>query len=247
LALDAAEFYQDDKPNFLRQGDVLVGVPLLLLPPAKELLLLRSPGRRSRIDSLSAGAYELARELALNDPFEHGPEYVVVSAVRGIAVLMTATCDLVDTEDWVVAPAYEVAGSGYNEGNLIAGRYRNLFYLPVHEHFSAVYVDLSDLRPIRRAAVDLDNRLASMTRATQSELIERWVRSMGRKWGFDQTDIVQPPGKRETGRYRRHKCNEFDIPAHEHTFDTGKPFPDCEPCSKINKTPQWYPLQKHRK
>jgi hypothetical protein len=246
LALPKDAFYQADKPNYLQQGDVLIGVPLLFLPADPELLIIREQSSRRHIDQIHSGAVEIVRELALgSDAFDDRHEWVAVSAARSMAVLMTATCDIVDADQLWVCLSYEVEGSGLDEGNMRAGKYTNLFWMPEHEHFSRIYLDLSDVRSVSSKAVDLDNRLAALTREAQYELVERFIRSFGRKWGFEAGDGVPPSGKYETGNFRCARCVEHDIPIRE--IKPQKQFPPCEACEKIGKAAQWYPLRKHRR
>lgn len=247
MALSSEEFYQQQSPDYLQQGDVLSGVPLLLLPADSELVLVRSYYGRKWVPQLQPGTAELVRESATTDAFRHGSEYVVVSAVRSMAVLMTATCDLVDTEQWLVCPLHRVKNSGYDEGNLRAGKYATLYLLAENDRFPSAFIDLSDLRPIRSKSIDLNNRVASITRDGQNDLVERFVKAMGRNWGHAPGDTVEPPGKYQTGRFRCARCNQYDVPITESTFEVGSKFPVCTACEKINKAAQWYPLSKHRK
>lgn len=229
MALQPGDYYLSDKPNFLQQGDVLTGVPLVLLPASPEMIVLRG-SHRAPIDDPQPGSYEAIRELALSDAFDEA-EYVMVSAVRSLAVLMTPTCDLVDTEDWLVCPLHHVAGSELDVGNLRAGKYMHLMWLPKHDHYEEAYIDLSDHRPIRKASVDLSNRLASMTRDARNELVNRYVSAMGRNWGFDAGEAVPPKGKHETGKFRCARCLNHDIAIKEIEVNPGESFPECEGCS----------------
>jgi len=244
--LSTDSFYQENKPDYLQQGDVLTGVPLLYLPPSKELVLVRSHPNRIRIADLQAGTVEAVRELAASNPFDNQPEYVIVSAVRSIAILMTPTCDL-DKEDWLVSPAHYVEGSGYDLGNLKAGKFSTLFWLPEHEHFPECYVDISDMRPVRKESLDLHNRLAALSRETQAALLEKFVKSMGRKWGHAKDEVVEPLERNQTGAYRCYRCNDHDITVPQEKFQAGTTYPTCPNCDKIGKEAQWYPLLKHRK
>jgi hypothetical protein len=244
--LSPDEFYQENKPNYLQQGDVLTGVPLIYLPASKELVLVRSHPSRMLIADLQAGTVEAVRELAASDPFDNQPEYVIVSAVRSLAVLMTPTCDL-DKDDLLVSPAHYVEGSGYDVGNLKSGKYSTLFWLPLHEHFPECFVDVSDLRPVRCESIDLHNRLASLTREAQNLLLEKFMKGMGRKWGHAKGETIEPLEKNQTGSYRCYRCNDHDITIPQEKFTAGAEYPACPNCDKIGKESQWYPLLKHRK
>jgi hypothetical protein len=243
------DFYQENPPGYLMQGDILTGVPLLMLPPSKELVLVRSHPSRLNISLLQGERVEAVRELAANNPFDNRPEYVIVSAVRALAILMTATCDLVEdgADTWVVCPVNAVEGSGYDTGNLKAGKYSNLFWLPAYDHFPDAFVDLSDLRQITRESIDLDNRLASLIPEKQNALADKFVLAMGRSWGYEEGDLVPPIQKYETGKYNCLNCNKYDIEYRVYSLASGSKFPECPNCKKIGKAAQWHPLFKHRK
>lgn len=73
---------------------------------------------------------------------------------------------------------------------------------------------------------------------TQSELVERFIRSFGPKWGHEAKEQVPVRGKYETGRFRCARCVEHDIPVKEIEATAGASFPECEPCDKIGKPAQ---------
>src|SRR5205823_14496840 len=114
------------------------------------LVVVRSAHQQFRIDHLKPGDAVLVDELALNDAFERGSEYCVVSVQRSSAMLVTPTCDL-DQEDgvWMVWPLRPIEGSGLDVGNLNAGKFANLYRLPDHKYFDSVFLDISDIRPVR--------------------------------------------------------------------------------------------------
>jgi hypothetical protein len=199
------------------------------------------------MDHLQPGEVELVRELALQDAFDIGTEYIVVSAVKGAAMIITATCDLDDLDIWMVTPLRPVEGSRLDVGNLEAGKYANLYSLPANGYFQPSFLDLSDLRPARPQQAPLKNRIASVTREAQFDIVERMYSSIGRTWGYRAGEKVEPAGKYETGKFRCARCNLYDVPVSEKTLPVGAEFPECEQCAKIKKPAQWYPLTKHRK
>jgi hypothetical protein len=247
LPPSADQFYLADLPTHLQQGDIIGGVPQLLLPPLEASVVVRSTHHRRPIEHLEAGEVELVHELALPDAFDLGTEYIVVSAIKGAAMIITATCDLDDLDIWMVTPLRPVEGSGLDVGNLDAGKYANLYSLPGHEHFNPSFLDLSDLRPARPQQAPLKNRIASISREAQFDIVERMYSSIGRPWGYRAGEKVEPAGKYGTGKFRCARCNLYDVPVSEKTLPEGGEFPECEQCKKIKKPAQWYPLTKHRK
>lgn len=199
-------------------------------------------------DHLEAGGALLVDERAVNDAFERGAEYAAVSVIRAHAMLLTPTCDL-EQEDGVllVWPLRPIEGSGFNEANLDAGKYANLYRLPDNVYFEGVFIDLTDIRPVRPQQFPLKNRVASLSREAQNEILDKFHLSMGRIWGYAEGEIIEALAKYETGTFRCAQCNRYDVEVPQKALKPGTQAPECENCKKIGKAPQWYPLTKHRK
>jgi hypothetical protein len=241
------EFYLDDPPTHLQQGDICAGVPILLLPPSEELILIRD-SRKQRMDQLAAGLVELTRERAVGDAFDGTPEYVAIAAERIWSMLMTPTCDLDGLAVWAVWPLYGVEGAGADvERALQAPSHPTLFRLPHNNDFPASYIDVTDFRSIGKEHFQLKDRIASVTREAQHELTERFLRASGRPWGYGPGETVQPLARYETGKYRCARCNLYGVTVSEISLKPGEQFPVCDNCKKINKSAQWYPVTKHKK
>jgi hypothetical protein len=245
--LETNEFYLGVSPTHLQQGDICAGVPILLLPPSEELILIRG-SYNQRMDRLAAGPVELTREQAVDDAFDGASEYVAVAAERIWAMLMTPTCDLDSLNVWAVWPLYDVEGAGNEvQRALAAPSHPTLLRLPDNDWFPPSYIDLTDFRSIAKEHFQRKSRVASITREAQHELTERFLRASGRPWGYGPGETVEALARYETGKYRCARCNVYDITVTEISLATGEKFPVCESCKKINKTAQWYPLTKHKK
>jgi len=196
------EFYGDDPPTHLQQGDICAGVPLLLFPASEELILIRSSENRQRTDRLAPGIFELVREQAVGDAFDGSHEYVAVAAERIWAMLMTPTCDLDDLAVWAVWPLYGVEGAGEDvERALATPSHPTLLRLPNNDHFPASYIDVTDFRSIGKEHFQLKDRIASVTREAQHELTERFLKASGRPWGHGPGETVEPLARRETANF----------------------------------------------
>jgi hypothetical protein len=241
------EFYGDDPPTHLQQGDICAGVPILLLPPSEELILIRDRDKQ-RLDHLAAGPVELLRERAVGDAFDAGTEYVAVAAERIWAMLMTPTCDLDGLVTWGVWPLYGVEGAGADiERALAAPSHPTLLRLPDNDNFPASYIDVTDFRSIAKEHFQLKDRIASVTREAQHEITERFIKGQGRSWGYGQGETVPPLARYETGTYRCARCNLYNVSVSEISLKPGEQFPVCDNCQKINKAAQWYQVTKHKK
>jgi len=247
LPLEYDSFYDFSNPLYLQQGDLFPNVPLVSLPPGKELILLRVPGSRARLRGLPGEAIEAVRERATDAFGDDEPEHIVALAQRAMGILITQTCDIEDTEqqNWLVSPAYSIDGSSVDRKTLFANKYSNLFLLPRHPngYFEDSYIDLSDMRPVRRGSVGLPDRVASLSKATQNELAEKLARSLSRRWGFGPGEVV-----RVSGKYRCNSCNNyFGVGNPERDFAAGERFPGCPDCAEVHKTAAWYLLVQHRR
>ncbi len=140
-------------------------------------------------------------EKALPDAFEKDTEYAAVTVQRGIAMLVTPTCDLNSLDVWMVCPLRPVAASGLDLGNLRAGKYTNLYLLPDHENIDEALLDLTDIRSVRPQQFPLKNRIASVTREGTDEVLRKFHGSLGRTWGYAPGEIIEPLGKYQTGHF----------------------------------------------
>ncbi len=211
-------------------------------------MLIRSPHRRFPLEHLEPGEAVLVNEKTLNDAFETGSEYAAVSVQRGLAMLITPTCDLQQPDGvWAVWPLRPIGGAGIDIGNLDAGKYANLTRVPDHDYFEEVFIDLTDIRPVRPEQFLLKNRVASITREAEDEILQKYHRALGRTWGYAQGETIDPLGKYQTGAFRCAQCNLYDVSVTTIQLKAGMQAPECENCKRIGKSAQWYPLTKHRK
>lgn len=253
MPLTPEDFYLQSCPSELQQGDIADGVPLLLLPASSRLVLIRSTHRNFFIDHLDPGPVNLVDELVPSDRFDHGFEYAAAAVIRGMAMLVTPTCDLKDIAEiggtWSAWPIKPLKDSSLDRGSLAAGKYNNLYALPKHRNFDEAFVDVTDIRPVQPQHFPAGNRIASTTRMAQEEMLEKCSAAFGRIWGYAEGEKIEAAAKHETGRFRCARCNSYDITVpNPISLNAGDYAPKCESCAKIGKGAQWYPLRKyHRK
>ncbi len=238
------EFYDLSSPTFLQQGDIFPNIPLMTVPPSRDLVVVREVETRAPWIP-SPGVVEALDELTVNAFSEGNREHIIVSAERGMGLLLTQTCDLTDNDYWLVCPAFTLEGTSIDVANLFAGKYQNLLGLPQHPlgHFDPCFVNLNDMRQIAKDSVVLADRVASVTPRIQHAIADKIGQMLGRTWGYgDGEDVPQ------TGLYKCYRCNFFmnlENPARE--FPAGTKFPVCDNCARIHKRAQWYQLRKHKK
>lgn len=242
MSSEGEDFYDLSPPRFLQQGDIFPNLPLISPPLSRYLTVLRSDATGKPWEP-SAGPLEAFDERLIN-AFDGVPEHIAVPAERGLAAIITQTCDLVDEEQWLICPLLMLEGTDIHPGNLSAGKYANLFGMRKHpEHFDAGYLDLGRCFPIRRDTVELKDRIASLTLSAQHALNDKLSETLTRVWGFAPGETVPV-----TGKYRCIRCFNFlDVKNDIVDFKAGEPFRDCDDCQKINKHAQWRLLRKHKK
>lgn len=244
MELDCSEFYEDSLPNFPQQGDVYPNVPLINLPPSPRLVVLRPAIGRAYVEELPFGQLEGVREDAVN-AFDGHPEYIVASAHRSTAMIVTQTCDLVDTSYWLACPLLSLKGSNVDRGNLFSGRYPGLFGVCPHPsgHFEESYVDLASPRPVRREALTLKDRIAALSASSQARLTDCIGFHLSRPWGFGPGEEVT-----RTGTYRCLKCfQSLDSTVPEIRLSAGDKFPECDNCRTFRKKAQWRLVGRRKK
>jgi YjzC-like protein len=240
------DFYLSDSPYHLQQGDILQGVPLITPPAARELVILRGPGRRYSYPLDPSTNLEAVREGALADAFDNDhPEFVAVTVQRVPAVLITPTCDLDKREVWQFVPIREIPADAKKD--IFAGKMTSLF--PVHAIEEAglndSVIDVGDVRLVRREAIRPDLRLKSLSPDACSALSEIIVRAAGRVWGYKSGELVP-----EDGIYRCARDNAHYDLKHEpklQELKKGDQFPECPNCSWSHKSAQWYRLTKAKR
>jgi hypothetical protein len=244
LADAGDDFYDLTSPVYPQQGDIFPNVPLISPPPSLHLVVLREADGRPW--NPHPGLLQASSEQLLN-AFDGTPEYIAVSAERGLAAILTQTCDLTDPgqEQWLACPLLEIEGTNIDKGNLFAGKYANLFGMAKHPsgHFDMGFLDLTKCCPIRREAVAEKDRIASLTASAQHSLSDKLSETLTRPWGYAPGELVP-----HTGKYRCLRCFLFyDLENRVWEFKGGTQFGDCPDCLKINKRAQWRPLRKHQK
>jgi len=244
LADAGEDFYDLTSPVYPQQGDIFPNVPLISPPPSLHLVVLRELDGRPW--DPHPGPLQASSEQLLN-AFDGAPEYVAVPAERGLAAILTQTCDLTNPEQlqWLVCPLLEIQEPTIDAGNLFAGKYANLFGMPKHPsgYFDMGYLDLTKCSTIRRESVAEKDRIASLTASAQHALGDKLSETLTRPWGYAPGELVPA-----TGRYRCLRCFLFDgLENRIWDFEVGAKFGDCPDCSKIKKKAQWRPLRKHAK
>ncbi len=185
--MDLPNFYDENPPRRLQQGDLLQGIPLIICPETDQLAVIRTPSR-GEIALIRQEPIAVFDELVLGDrAFENEIEFVAVRAERGLVAIVTQTCDL-DNESrdaWLVAPVRLLAEhQSINQKELERFKYSALFPLPAHpnDYYEVGFIDLGDIRQINKAVAGLSDRIAAMATEVQREFGDHIARFFGRVW-----------------------------------------------------------------
>lgn len=241
------DFYELPGPNYLQQGDIFPAVPLFSLPALNDLVLVREAYDGAPVaGKLEQGVFALVAESTVEDSFLDGAtEFIVVTAQRGLAMLVTQTCNVEGAEALAVCPVLSLQGTTIDRGNLFSGRYAGLFGLHPHPEgiFGECYVDLSFIKPVRASYLQVGDRLASLSAVRQLSLMEKLASAHSRDWGHAEGERVTADGQ-----YRCLRCNRWhDVQNPIVELKAGQTFPKCEKCSAIRKSAQWQLLLKYQK
>lgn len=244
MVLDCSQFFEEVLPDFPQQGDIYPNVPLINLPPSPRLVVLRPAVSHTYTEDLPFALLEGVSEDSV-DAFDGHPEYVVASAQRSMAMIVTQTCDLVDTSYWLACPLLSLEGSDVDRGNLFSGRYPGLFGVCPHPsgYFEESYVDLAGPRPVRREALALADRIVALSIPAQARLTDSIAIHLSRPWGFGPGEEVA-----RTGTYRCLKCfQSLDSTVPEIKLSAGDKFPECDNCRVFRKTAQWRLVERRKR
>lgn len=237
------DFYIPDPPYHLQQGDVLQAVPVITAPAG--LILLRQAGDRAYSYPLERGRPLEHVPENLVDAFDgERPEFIVVTAQRVPAVLMTPTCDLEKRELWLFSP---LKMPEEHRDQIFSGKALSLFpiYAIPEAGIKDSAIDVGDLRPVHRNLVKADLRIKSMGREALLALGEMMTRAQSRIWGYAPGELVPHDGKYRCARDNAHY--DLKTPPDPVELKRGGQFPECPNCSWSHKSAQWYMLSKLRR
>jgi len=241
------DFYAIPGPTYLQQADVFDDVPLFDLPTLNQLVLLRELDTLARVDELRPGSFAVVDENDAYKPFYQGArEYVVMSAARGAALLITQTCNIDHADELLVSPLLALEGTRIDRGNLFAGKYASLFGLRAHPDglYDESYIDLRILKAVHKEQLDIEDRVASLQPVRQFAFMGQIATAIARDWGNAAGEEVE-----EDGKYRCLRCNRWHDIGENPVIELrkGQLFPRCERCAALNgKSAQWQLLFRYQ-
>jgi hypothetical protein len=232
--MNNAESWYSTRPGneTLYQGDVLEGIPIVVMPPASSrpwTILKPSPPvtrEQALAGSLPKNFYPRPKEPA-PEVWAEQQELVLAKGTKTKVILATQSCDLERRNYFQVVPIYSVGNlHPFKLASLRSLDVLYMFYLPGAEGgFPESYADLTQIVSVHKSyfknAVPVKCLSAKATILFQAHLAEFF----GRPFGFNTRDLVP-----ETGAYTCVNC--FHTKLSIQTVDQVKsdPFKGCPGC-----------------
>jgi hypothetical protein len=235
MPIDAASWYipRPGDPS-LYQGDVVAGVPVVLMPPAsgRPWAILKPSPPTTRDQALAGNLpknfYPRPKE---PDPevWSNHEELVLAKGIKTRIIILTQSCDIDRRHYLQVAPIYDAAGM--TELKLASLRTQDIFYmfyLPADgADFPESYADLTQIGSVHKSyfkgAVPMKKLSATATTALQAHLADYF----GRPFGFNTRDLVP-----EAGSYACVNCFHTSLTIQTLPQVAGIPFKACAGCGE---------------
>lgn len=224
------------EPHLLYQGEILLDVPLMLMPMAPRWLLLRTKSGAPLEEALNKG--DNPRFVKVLDSNQTqlawdgaDGDYVMARLSKRPVLVLSQTCDISSKEFIAVAPIHPVDGiSPEQRESAIQGGMFEVIYLPPNADppFPESFADLSHLQAVHRSYVKrlLPTQHFRLSAASTLLLQQRITRYFGRPNSFDAREDKVPGD----GTYLCVGCFYFDGVISSCEVRLGEVFPLCSTC-----------------
>jgi hypothetical protein len=179
------------------QGDVVGGVPVVFMPPARSgaWILLRPSAPVSLQQALAGNLPKVFRpvvEHSADDPWQGDEELVLAKATKRPVLLVTQTCDLVHRNFVQVAPVYSADKlSAAKQESLDVNEITYLFCLPQQPgHLERSFADLSQITSVHRSYVAAGRLSVRLSNIGRIALQKHLANFHGRPFGFSPAEAV---------------------------------------------------------
>jgi hypothetical protein len=204
MTIDAAGWYDTDlDPTSFFQGDIIEGVPVVVVPPAGsgKWVLLRPGLPVTREQALAGNTPKVFRPFVAGtalDEWVTPDELVLAKATKRAIIVITQTCDLERRNYVQVAPVYPARTlSASKQASLEKNEINYLFFLPMAE--AAVpekcFADLSQITSVHKSYMIQANLKKRLSNEGRARLQMHLSTFHGRPFGFSAEDVVQQDGE----------------------------------------------------
>jgi hypothetical protein len=234
MTIDASDWYDatPDPVGFF-QGDILEGVPVVVMPPAGsgKWVLLRPGLPVTRDQALAGNTPKVFRPFVAGtapDEWVTPDELVLAKATKRAIIVITQTCDLERRNFVQVAPVYPARTmSASKQASLEKNEINYLFFLPMAEPAvpEKCFADLSQITSVHKsymAQANLKKRLSNEGRARFQMHLSTFH---GRPFGFATADAVS-----QSGDYLCLCCFLTTAVVERATMAAGALFGECNRC-----------------
>lgn len=235
MPIDSTTWYDPDPdPASIYQGDLLVDVPVVLMPPAGDgpWIVLRPSLPLTLEDALAGNVPKIFRPHAENAPLVGAwagkQELVLAKGIKTPILVVTQTCDIERRRFIHVAPVYGIEGFDQRKiESLTANEIQYWFYLPDHLPLRPAkqFADLSQIVPVHNSYLRRARRLERLTPLATTELQKKLASFHGRPFGFNTRDTVP-----QEGDYLCARCFYVRAQVTRRAIAAGQQFPACEQC-----------------
>lgn len=234
MPIDAATWYDSVPDAGSRyQGDVLAGVPVVLMPPQGDgpWVLLR-PSAPVTFERALAGdrprSFTPHSENSLEERWPDDQELVLAKARRSKVLVVTQSCDL-DNRKWIqVAPVSPAATLQADKlASLRINEIKYFFYLPADppDLREECFADLSRITAVHRSYLSAASPVKRLTPLATFELQKCLADFYARPSGFNVRDTVP-----QTGDYICLNCFTRRAVTERAPMSAGRRFDPCPGC-----------------
>jgi hypothetical protein len=220
----------------LFQGDIVLGVPVQLVPPSPLHSLILCPAQNSgltREELVKAKQFPkaLLPKLPANvpDAWNFGAEVVIAKAVKTPAMIVTQTCDLDNRNQYQIAPVRKLAelGPGKQE-SLRKEEIGYFYYLPGNPPVMPddSFADLNSMTTVHKSHFRDAEVICRLTNQERAHFQSAVTDYLGSPFGYNTRDRVV-----ESGRYGCLNCF-FVGEQRFREFAAGDNFQQCEGCTE---------------
>ena len=234
MPIDAATWY-DSTPDASQryQGDILTGVPVVLMPAKGDgpWILLRPSGSVTIERALEGDLPSNFRphpEASVPTPWPDDQNLVLARGKKSRILVVTQSCDL-DHRRWIqvapVSPASALHAS--KQASLRTNQINYMFYLPAAppDLPEECFADLSQITAVHTSYLRDATLVRRMTNLAMLELQKKLASLYGRPFGFNAQDIVP-----QSADYLCFRCFIRTATIQRVTAQAGANFPSCSGC-----------------
>ena len=215
------------------------------------MVLIRAEDSDSPLASLeTSGELNFVEEDSV-EAFPNGEaEFIALSGVRTLAILVTPTCRLAE-DHWLFSPLLDLKDNPQVKRDTLfstSGGYSDLFGIyPIPKtKVDTSFVSFHNVvsvpsQPFRKAGEA--NRLSTLGKEAQDLLAGKFAEFGGRGWGYSRTDTIE-----NEGYYRCRICVKYYGLDHKTIYlRKGDHPPECPNCKAVRTSESWELLLKHKK